>query len=206
MIKPHQDYCGAIRVYKKVFLNYQNIINQFNEASNNSKIWKWKNSHGAIYSQDSVRTSNEIALPTYGVDYSKLNPNDDEIRMIILTANMQERVMQHVADYANQFGLYIKNNEKTRLVRYEVGEYFKSHRDDHPLTPRTLSTVVYINDDYDGGELYFKYFDFKYKPEFGDLVIFPSNYAYHHESTPITSGTKYILTDFWTEGVDNVKK
>lgn len=206
MIKPFEDYHGAIRVYKKVFLNYQNIIDTFNKSAETSQTWKWKNSHGAMYNEETQRTSSEIALPTYGVDYSKLNPNRDEIRMIVLTSNMQERIMQHVAHYANHFGLHIKSNEKTRLIKYNEGEFFKSHRDDHPLTPRTLSTVVYINDDYEGGELHFKYFNFTYKPEFGDLIVFPSNYAYHHESMPIKNKTKYILTDFWIEGVESVKK
>lgn len=206
MIKPYTDHHGAIRIYEKVFLNYENIIDTYNDSANNGSHWKWKSSHGAIYSEESLRTSQEIALPSYGGNYSKLQPNKEEIRMLVLTADIQARTMQYVDHYAKHFGLSIKSNEKTRLVKYETGNFFKSHRDDHPLTPRTFSTVYYINDNYKGGELYFKHFDFKYTPSFGDLVIFPSNYAYDHESMPILEGTKYAITDFWIEGMDDVRK
>jgi predicted 2-oxoglutarate/Fe(II)-dependent dioxygenase YbiX len=63
--------------------------------------------------------------------------------------------------------------------------------------------VLYVNDNYEGGEIYFPRFDLEVKPEAGDLVIFPSTYIYEHASKPIISGTKYaivIMTDYNSRG------
>ena len=203
MINEHKEYYGAIRVYKNVFRNHEKIIGIFNQCAVNSRVWFWKKSSTSFTVGKKIRTSHEINLPTVGVDYSKLNPNSDEIRTIILSSDIQNRVKKYVDHYSENFGIIIDSNEKNRLVRYEVGEFFTMHRDDHPLTQRTISTVLYLNDNYDGGEIYFKYFDFKYKPEAGDLLVFPSNYAYSHESQPIKNGTKYVIVDFWKESVKN---
>jgi hypothetical protein len=50
---------------------------------------------------------------------------------------------------------------------------------------------MYLNDDYEGGELWFPYLDIKFKPTYGDIVMFPSTYIYAHASLPVTRGTKY---------------
>ena len=35
--------------------------------------------------------------------------------------------------------------------------------------------------------------DVKFTPEKNDLIVFPSNYPYVHQSLPIESGTKYSM-------------
>lgn len=84
--------------------------------------------------------------------------------------------------------------EVINVVRYGKGEFFKTHTDDGDPYRCTVSAVGYPNDDYLGGELYFPKFDLKYKPEAGDLVIFPSAYSYAHSSEPVLDdGIKYSL-------------
>jgi hypothetical protein len=57
--------------------------------------------------------------------------------------------------------------------------------------------VYYANDDYEGGELEFIYFNnLKIKPNAGELLIFPSNYLFVHKVNPITKGEKYAATSF----------
>jgi hypothetical protein len=84
--------------------------------------------------------------------------------------------------------------EAINIVRYGKGEFFKTHTDDGDPYRCTVSAVGYPNDDYEGGELLFVKFGIKYKPEAGDLVIFPSAYSYAHSSEPVTDdGVKYSL-------------
>lgn len=206
MLDNFNDFCGSIRVYSNVISNPDKIIDIFNNSVSTSKIWKWKSSKVVCYDSQDERLSNDLALPTYSNDYSRLNLNESEINLINISSQIQQTILQYVNDYAEYFGLSVVNSELTRLVRYNPGDFFKSHRDDHPFTPRTFSTVLYLNDCYTGGEIYFKYFKFKYKPKAGDLIIFPSNYAYEHESITIESGTKYVLTDFWIHRSKNVTK
>jgi hypothetical protein len=89
--------------------------------------------------------------------------------------------------------------EAINVVRYGSGQYFKTHTDDGDPYRCTLSAVGYPNDNYEGGELKFPKFNLTYKPKAGDLVLFPSAYAYAHSSEPVTNdGVKYslvIMTD-----------
>jgi predicted 2-oxoglutarate/Fe(II)-dependent dioxygenase YbiX len=58
---------------------------------------------------------------------------------------------------------------------------------------------VYLNDDYEGGELWFPRFNLTIKPKAGDVVVFPSTYIYEHASQDMVSGTKYsvvIMSDY----------
>jgi Rps23 Pro-64 3,4-dihydroxylase Tpa1-like proline 4-hydroxylase len=79
------------------------------------------------------------------------------------------------------------------INKYEVGEYYDTHIDDIPSKQfdRILSIVIYLNDDYEGGELEFPFL--KYKPTQGSGILFPSNWMYPHKSLPVIKGTKYSL-------------
>jgi predicted 2-oxoglutarate/Fe(II)-dependent dioxygenase YbiX len=57
----------------------------------------------------------------------------------------------------------------------------------------TVSLVSYVNDDYEGGELYFRLQNLEVKPKAGDLYIFPSNYMYPHQAKMVKNGTKYSI-------------
>ena len=67
--------------------------------------------------------------------------------------------------------------------------------------------VVYLNDNYDGGELRFvePELDVKIKPKAGSIVIFPSFMPYKHESMYVTNGRKMLITHHW-KGGDRVKR
>jgi hypothetical protein len=61
-----------------------------------------------------------------------------------------------------------------------------------------LATVIYINDDYEGGELYFPNQDVKFKPKAGGMYFFPGDMNYIHGITEIKSGIRYTCPLFWT--------
>jgi len=93
--------------------------------------------------------------------------------------------------------------ETPQLLRYGLGGKYGMHSDAdsfcseqqrfYRFIDRDFSMLIYLNDDYVGGELEFKGLNFRYQPKAGDLVIFPSNHIFSHESLPIISGTKYAL-------------
>jgi hypothetical protein len=55
-----------------------------------------------------------------------------------------------------------------------------------------LAGWVYLNDDYDGGELSFIHQGVSFKPKAGDLVLFPGNVHYWYHVAP-TNGSRYIM-------------
>jgi hypothetical protein len=61
-----------------------------------------------------------------------------------------------------------------------------------------IGTVFYLNDDYEGGELYFPLQGIEFKPKPGAAYFFPGDKNYIHGVRPILSGTRYTLPYFWT--------
>ena len=64
-----------------------------------------------------------------------------------------------------------------------------------------IGSVVYLNDDYTGGELEFPNQNVKIKPEAGSIIVFPSSVPYLHQSNEILSGEKYMCPGFWLHDV-----
>lgn len=86
-------------------------------------------------------------------------------------------------------------NECIRFYRYGPGDFFKPHQDtDHMRNvdeKSLLSIVVYLNDEFEGGELIFHGRNEVVKPAPGLAAIFGHRLV--HESAGIRSGTKYAF-------------
>lgn len=101
--------------------------------------------------------------------------------------------------YESLWHLKMHYKEAFNFVKYNPGKYFKVHADHGPYYACTISAVVYLNDDYDGGELDFVRQGLVIKPKAGDIILAPSTFVYEHASLEIRSGTKYcvvIMTDY----------
>jgi predicted 2-oxoglutarate/Fe(II)-dependent dioxygenase YbiX len=53
--------------------------------------------------------------------------------------------------------------------------------------------VSFPNDDYEGGELFFRLQGVTVKAKAGETYIFPSNFMYPHRAMPVKSGVKYSM-------------
>jgi len=115
-----------------------------------------------------------------------------------------ESIYQCSQDYGAYWGVGVNYFEVFNFVKYESpGHHFNIHADHGPAYVTTVSIVAYLNDNYEGGELYFPRFDLTIKPNQGDVVMFPSTFIYEHASKPMISGTKYsvvVMTDYNSRG------
>jgi Rps23 Pro-64 3,4-dihydroxylase Tpa1-like proline 4-hydroxylase len=134
-----------------------------------------------LVSKEYIGPENEINMPLY-----KMN------------SNVLKAIKTCVSDYANSWDMSITYYDPLNFVRYvSPTGYFAPHHDDSPSTVRTITAVMYLNDDYEGGRLVFPRLDnVTVKPEAGDLIVFPASYLYEHESTLVSSGTKYCVVSF----------
>jgi hypothetical protein len=103
----------------------------------------------------------------------------------------KEEVRKCVDDYSAFNNINMGFMEAINFVKYSTGEHFSYHSDHGHHYVCTVSTVAYLNDDYEGGELSFDKLDLKIKPKEGDVVVFPSSFIYSHASLPVLSGEKY---------------
>jgi hypothetical protein len=63
-----------------------------------------------------------------------------------------------------------------------------------------ITCTMYINDDYDGGDIsfYINGNEFNYKPEPGSIVIFPSKPPFYHGVKKVSNGEKFLVRKFIT--------
>jgi predicted 2-oxoglutarate/Fe(II)-dependent dioxygenase YbiX len=98
---------------------------------------------------------------------------------------------------------------KPALVRWTPGTFQNPHADkelhigDDAGKPNLfphydLAGLFYLNDEYEGGELFFPNQDLKFKPKKGGAYFFPGDMNYIHGITEITSGERYTVPFFWT--------
>ena len=81
-------------------------------------------------------------------------------------------------------------------IHSDADDYCHEARQPYRFIDRDFSMLIYLNDEYEGGELFFKGLNYRYQPKQGDLVIFPSNHVFSHESLPIERGNKYALVSW----------
>jgi predicted 2-oxoglutarate/Fe(II)-dependent dioxygenase YbiX len=86
----------------------------------------------------------------------------------------------------------IDNNINIKM--YNSGQAMGPHYDGQDgHTKLQYSLVLYLNNDYEGGEIYFKNQNISLKPTAGSLILFPSQQPFEHESKMIISGYKYMV-------------
>jgi hypothetical protein len=96
-----------------------------------------------------------------------------------------------IADYEKRYNISLAYMEAINYIRYGANQHFQVHTDHGFSYTCTVSSCMYLNDDYEGGELWFPYLDISFKPQYGDIVLFPSTYIYAHAAKPVLSGVKY---------------
>ena len=83
--------------------------------------------------------------------------------------------------------------------RWRVGDMQHPHADDaNGFEWRKFGCVLYLNDDYEGGEIYFPNHGTSLKPKANTLAFFPGDAEFLHGVSEITSGIRYTLSTFWT--------
>ena len=116
---------------------------------------------------------------------------------------MQEYVdaVQHEVQY--KFGRFLERT-KPGIRKWNTGENQAIHADGETADGWPgynyivdYGSIIYLNDDYEGGELFFPKYNIHMKPQPGTLVFFPSTNMYAHGVTEVTDGVRYTSPHFW---------
>jgi len=91
------------------------------------------------------------------------------------------------------------------LVRWRPGMFMTPHADranpdgsHHNFAHRDFGSIIYINDDYEGGELYFPRLDLVVKPTLGLLVAFTGGWHHEHGVIRVRSKDRLTMAAFYT--------
>lgn len=123
---------------------------------------------------------------------------DDKAQKIL-----QDAFYNHISEVESLYDLKIDNRYDTynQIVvhRYPEGLFLREHSDytGEETSGKVVTSLIYINDDFEGGELYFPNLDYRYKSRAGDLVLFPVDDIHTHGVSIISSGIRYSTPYFY---------
>ena len=188
-----EEVAPGIYVYRDVLPKSLNIIERLesviNDPDNN-------------YNYEEAMVGYAMKMPEYRdcVDfkYKKSDIINDTtpsgLALQSLADDITHRQLQAVKDYTRRFSMgELRYWEATNYVKYGPGQHFQEHHDHGYSYNCVVSLVGFPNDDYEGGELYFRLQNLTIQPKAGDLYVFPSNFMYPHRAMPVKSGTKYSM-------------
>lgn len=131
-----------------------------------------------------------------------LNQNDPRIVPIIV--GLFNRLQPIIEDF---FKVKVRPTGQT-IVKWLPGQFQLPHADkelhfgEDAGTPNDfphydIASLFYINDDYEGGELYFPHQKIQFKPKRGSAYFFPGDMNYVHGVTEVVGSMRYTCPFFW---------
>lgn len=197
-----KDFGSGIICYKGVIKKEFDVVNRLEKNLGSVAGYRELSSEGKQYHWHPAYVGYQQLMPDYRdcVDFKfkktdiELDKSATSLELQALWQDLYDAKLPAVEDYSRMYNI---NNlqywEAMNFIRYGEGQHFKEHHDHGFSYNCTVSLVGYPNDDYEGGELYFRLQNLTIKPEAGDLFVFPSNFMYPHQAMPVHSGTKYSI-------------
>lgn len=106
-------------------------------------------------------------------------------------------------------GTRYEQGEPLLILRYRPGQEYKKHLDALPgvENQRFKTALIYLNEEYEGGETAFTRIGVTVRGRKGDAIVFNNSFdgssadpLSEHAGLPVTSGTKYLASRWIREG------
>jgi len=133
------------------------------------------------------------------IDYHRIK--DPEIKKLVI------QISKDVGSIVSHMALDKRPlvPDTLQIVRWMRGYELHPHADKenpngnpHPFPWRDFASVVYLNDDYSGGQIHWPNKNIEWKPEKGSLAIFPGTSEFLHGVREVPEGVRYTIASFYT--------
>jgi hypothetical protein len=208
---------------------YEDCINNFEELMKTiDELDDMEKSDGISSWLDWTASNDKTFI--YGLtktyDLSQINNMEEpyKSKMLYVYNTISESFYEVCKDYAKEMGDLDEPNlfPVFNIKKYNAGVGMGSHFDQNDGdTTLRYSFNIYLNDDFDGGEVSFTLseyseskekpspeldydiavknnsIDFAVKPKAGSIVIFPSSAPYYHTAHLVKNKFKYMIPGHW---------
>lgn len=220
-----------IWVYKNLFNDVNKTLEYFIK---NNEWSKWY-TFGDQSHTNFIETTRFESFPTqseWNYLINKLKNNTNSIRNNRLASNFDLEIIDIFYKTTKH---YVDNHEinptnwkiwSPMICRYYsdagAGQNFamayhtdyQQEKSDAPGDKFVLTCNIYLNDNYDNGEIKFKIFynegdspvEITYKPKAGDIIVFPSTPPYYHGVNKTYNGEKFFVRGFWFQEFEGTKE
>ena len=197
-----------IKETKTKLLNYVYLKDNFLPESGNKALLK--------IAKNFIEYEDATIVGRRTTDYIKKNIRSTKIKFIKPTSEKMTEVFWYnyfkvcfarmAVVYANE--VQVKKTpspfdgriQDLAILKYSVGDFYTVHIDHGSSTPRSLSLVYFLNDNFEGGELVFLSPDHKQEcivyPKKNRLIMWPSNFLYPHTIKKVTKGERYTIVSW----------
>jgi hypothetical protein len=210
-----------VHVYRNYITNSKDIVARLEEKATWEQWWifgKMAKNVGPSFSWSSFPSPSEWEEHLKDI---KDNMNSSLIDEIVEVKRAFYEVTSHYREEhsfeldnwvipAPSFNVYIPN-EKDQPGATSMGFHtdYQQEKADARGDKFMLTCTMYLGGEFEGGEIAFvitenpsdesTYNLIKYKPQEGDIIVFPSTPPFHHGVTKVTSGIRYMVRTFWLE-------
>jgi 2OG-Fe(II) oxygenase superfamily len=192
---------------------YHNVIPNYSEFMDNvllvkEDLWKPWGGFGhytTLITQSYSGDPHEFETETQESDSNKAYVSSEfskifkEITSDYIKRNNVELPNWHSSD--PQLCKYFPKKVKYTGLILPFHTDYQQERSKMPGIKHGITANLYINDNYEGGEVLFQVEPsediISYKAKAGDLVVFPSGAPYYHGVKNVIDGEKYIIRSFW---------
>ena len=175
------------------FLTPEETQKLFEFASNPEADWAYQYDYD-ISEQASQGGRFKEGDPEYDEIVAKKNIFwSDKMLAIKFPALQDELTKRTLAVFDDKYRI----NQIARIQRQYPGSELKQHHDQGYDLSLQRAVIIYLNDNYEGGEIYFTQHDVRLKPKAGSLITFPGTDDYLHGVSTVQPGeTRYVISTF----------
>jgi len=178
-----QELSDKICIYSNVFIENNKILESINDIKN--QIWI----------RNDVNTDEyRYGVFKYANCYIGTSINNDINDFKLLERKMYFCFAKYIYNYAEKYNFNYNGIIKGSFLKYTKDSFDIPHYAS-VAGELGISLYYFINDDYDGGEIYFPNQDITIKGKKDQLLIVPSTADFIHFSKPVTDGIKYIYDE-----------
>ena len=178
-----------IKIYDEVLP--WNVLGNLIRFANSSNFEETKVGGGNLFRTDfNIRRTYALTLTNTGNSFSKVHWFN------FLHYFFNKNLNQYKFD-VNILDYEFKNIFDIEILKYENTGFYSWHVDHFAEVPRTMSCILLLNNDYEGGNLCFRNpdgsseWEVEVKPN--RMIIWPSNFLYPHTVKPVTKGKRYSV-------------
>ena len=158
-----------------------------------------QNVNSMVYCEDEQFDNSNAGRFDWAIDLSHMTPRmngmaDRDLNQYLI-AGIDEYT--HIFGHMKQVPMYTTTQKVQKTPA--GGGYHVWHDENSGVAHSTRVAVwmVYLNDNFEGGETEFLYYKRRIQPKKGTLLIWPAGLTHAHRGGLVLSGNKYVVTGWF---------